>query len=76
MAENAENGKVVAGKVISTCHHSLLDFSCADGIHVWWCRVQECDKAIVRINPCTGVEEFLDGRSPWTIEDNLRPVIR
>lgn len=71
-----ENGKVVDGRVISTCHDSLLDASRADGVFVGWCQGQGCDKAIVRINPRTGTEEFLDGRSPWTPEDNLRPVIR
>lgn len=74
MADNAENGKVVDGKVISTCHNSLLDASRADGVFVGWCR--ECGEGIVRKNPRTGIEEYLDGQSPWTGDDDLRPVVR
>lgn len=32
-----------------------------------------CGQAIARLNPRTGVEEWLDGKSPYTSE-NLRPV--
>lgn len=74
MTEHTENGKVVDGKVVSTCHGCLTSLSRADGVFVGWC--QECNVAIVRINPRTGAEEFLDGRSPWTKEDNLRLVTR
>ena len=74
MAENVENGKVVDGKVMSTCHDSLLDASRSDGVTVGSCRV--CGDDIVRINPRTNVEEYLDGRSPWTVKDDLRPVVR
>jgi hypothetical protein len=70
----AENGKVVDGKVISTCHNSPLDASRGDGVLIGWC--QECGEAIVRINPRTNNEEYLDGRSPWTQEDSLRLVER
>lgn len=69
-----ENGKVVDGKVIPTCHDSSLDWSRADGVHVGSCR--ECGEDIVRINPRTHVEEYLDGRSPWTEQDDLRRVVR
>jgi hypothetical protein len=70
----AENGKVVNGKVISTCHNSKLDGSRGDGVSIGSC--QECGVDVVRINPRTGVEEYLDGKSPWTPEDNLRRVER
>ncbi len=74
MTENIENGKVLDGSVISTCHNSPLDASRGDGVSIGWCR--QCGTAIVRINPRTRVEEYLDGRSPWTEQDNLRPVLR
>ena len=47
--------------------------SFGDGTLVGSCSV--CSKEVVRVNPRTGVEEWLDGHSPWTTEP-LRPVRR
>ncbi|HMH70519.1 MAG TPA: hypothetical protein VK502_03895 [Candidatus Saccharimonadales bacterium] len=77
MTENTEssvNGKFIDGAVISICHNSKLLSSRADGVFVGSCQV--CYVDIVRINPRTNIEEYLDGNSPWTSEDNLRRVER
>lgn len=78
MSSNAENGKLVEidGKptVVSTCHNTQPGFSLADGVQLGTCR--ECGANVVRVNPDTGVEEFLDGASVWTTRTDLRPVNR
>lgn len=35
-----------------------------------------CSRAVSRKNPRTGVEEWLNGESPWTTRDDLEPVVR
>jgi len=59
--------------IVSPCHNAKIGFSLGDGVQIGSC--QECYKDVVRINPQTGVEEWLDGKSPWT-KGNLRPVER
>lgn len=55
----------------SPCHDARINAARSDGVMVGSC--DECGANVVRINPQTGVEEFLDGNSPWT-EKDLRPV--
>lgn len=56
---------------LSNCHNAQISSSRADGVTVGYCTV--CDEPVVRINPRTGVEEWLEGASPWSA-DSLRPV--
>jgi exosome complex RNA-binding protein Csl4 len=69
-----ENGSVVNGKVISTCCNSTLSSARGDGVSYGFCA--KCGDAVVRINPRTGVEEYLDGDSIWSGLDDLRKVVR
>ena len=55
----------------SPCCNARVDFSLADGVQVGSC--ETCGKYVVRVNPRSGAEEFLDGESPW-FEGDLRPV--
>lgn len=58
-------------EVISPCHGKVVYLALADGVLVGSCG--ECDAIVCRINPRTGVAEWLDGASPWT-EKALRPM--
>lgn len=55
----------------SPCCSKQIDSSRGDGVMIGSCRA--CGKSVVRLNPETGTQEWLDGKSPWTIEP-LRPV--
>jgi hypothetical protein len=57
--------------LLSPCHHVPLYAARADGVIVGSC--PKCDEDVVRVNPCTGRQEWLDGHSPWSSSD-LRPV--
>jgi len=59
------------GDILSSCHDAPLDTSLSDGVLVGSCR--ECGHNVVRVNPRTGVEEYLDGASPW-VYASLRPT--
>lgn len=56
---------------LSPCHQAKILCSLGDGVMIGSCEV--CHVCVVRINPKTGVEEWLDGNSPWTPLP-LRPV--
>ena len=58
-------------EMLSPCCSAKIDGSRGDGVMVGSCST--CGTDIVRQNPKTGVEEWLDGKSPWTDEE-LRPV--
>ncbi len=58
-------------ETFSPCHNVKLIASLGDGVLIGSCG--ECYKNISRVNPATGVTEWLDGKSPWT-EEPLRPV--
>jgi len=58
-------------KLLSPCCQVSIDSSLADGVLVGSC--SSCKKNVIRINPETRVEEWLDGKSPWTHE-TLRAV--
>lgn len=58
----------------SPCHSAKIDFSLGDGVRIGSC--SECEKNVARVNPRTGTEEWLNGRSPWDPRDDLVPVIR
>lgn len=55
----------------SPCCDAKIDASLGDGVLIGSCSV--CGKNILRLNPETGAQEWLDGRSPWTHEP-LRAV--
>ncbi len=57
----------------SPCCDASIGASLADGVLTGSCK--KCYKNVVRTNPKTGVEEWLDGQSPWTNE-KLRPTGR
>jgi len=56
---------------LSPCHQAEIWGSLGDGVFIGSC--SECFKDVKRLNPRTGVEEWLDGESPWSAK-NLRPV--
>ena len=63
-----------ASALLAPCHpEATIGSALADGVLVGTC--MDCLTMVVRINPKTGVEEWLDGRSPWT-EGDLRPTGR
>jgi len=59
--------------IVSPCCNASIGMTLGDGVQIGSCN--QCFKNVVRINPNTGVEEWLDGESPWT-KKNLRPVQR
>lgn len=56
--------KLVEGRARSEC--------CGAGVWIGSCSA--CGKSICRVNPRTGRQEWLDGASPWTTDDDLRPI--
>lgn len=58
---------------MSPCHEAKILFSLGDGVSIGCCGT--CHSNVVRVNPGTGVQEWLDGNSPWT-KRSLRPVER
>ena len=57
--------------LLSPCHQATLLASLSDGVLIGSCSV--CDEPVVRVNPCTGRQEWVEGHSPWT-RRALRPV--
>jgi hypothetical protein len=56
----------------SPCCGARLFASLGDGVLIGTCAA--CGVAAVRMNPKTGVDEWLDSKSPWT-DEPLRPVV-
>ncbi|MBI5044795.1 MAG: hypothetical protein HZC02_02615 [Candidatus Levybacteria bacterium] len=56
---------------LSPCCQASLDIGMADGVMVGNC--SKCHKHVTRINPKTGVAEWLDGNSIW-FKGDLRPM--
>ena len=67
------NTSTVERKLLSPCHNAPISVSLADGVLVGSCSVGDCDKSVVRVNRRTGLQEWLDGSSPWT-RNTLRLV--
>lgn len=61
-----------ASKHLSPCHSAGIDFSLGDGVMIGSCGV--CQQDVCRVNPQTGQHEWLDGESPWSSRDDLRPM--
>jgi hypothetical protein len=59
--------------IASPCHDAKILLSLGDGVLIGSC--ESCGDSVVRRNPRTGVEEWLDGQSPWTTSA-LRTVDR
>jgi hypothetical protein len=57
--------------VVSPCHDAVLDGSLGDGVLIGNCN--SCGEEVSRMNPRTGVSEWLDGNSPWS-QRALRPI--
>ncbi len=57
--------------LLSPCHDAIIDSSRGDGVTIGSCSI--CYENVVRLNDRTGLQEWLDGASPWTTEE-LRPV--
>ena len=58
-------------KLVSPCHQATIGSSYGDGIMIGHC--SECKTNVVRLNPRTGMQEWLNCNSPWTSE-NLEPL--
>lgn len=56
----------------SECCDAPILASLGDGVLIGSC--SGCGKNVIRKNPRTGALEWLDGRSPWTHDDDLRPA--
>ena len=59
-------------EIVSPCHGLALFASLSGGIMIGNCQI--CYSTIVRNNPETGIEEWLDGKRPW-FRKRLRKVI-
>ena len=57
--------------LLSPCHWAVVYVSFQDNVRIGRCVF--CGKGVVRINPETRNEEWLDGKSPWT-KEKLRLV--
>lgn len=55
---------------ISECCGRIITASLGDGIIVGFC--SQCQKPVCRMNPRTGVSEWLDNESVWSTRDDLR----
>ena len=55
---------------VSPCCNATIHSSLSDGVLVGHC--SKCLENVIRVNPRTRLEEWLNGKSPWTEED-LRP---
>lgn len=58
----------------SPCCNASVGASLGDGVLLGSC--SKCFEVVVRKNPRTGAVEWLDGESPWTSRDDLRPVAK
>jgi hypothetical protein len=56
---------------LSPCCQAAIWTASGDGVLIGSC--SSCGQSVIRRNPHTGREEWLDGHSPWT-SGNLRPV--
>lgn len=56
---------------VSPCCNAPVNGSLGDGVLIGSC--SKCDESVVRLNPKTGIQEWLDGHSPWT-QTPLREV--
>lgn len=66
------NNQIPAGVgLLSPCCLSTIGGSLGDGVLIGFCT--KCFASLTRVNPRTGVAEWLDGESPWT-QGNLRPI--
>lgn len=52
------------GSPSSPCCGASIDASRGDGVWIGSCSA--CGANVIRINPRTGRQEWLDGASPWT----------
>lgn len=57
--------------LLSPCCLANIGGSLGDGVIIGSCT--KCYKQLTRVNPTTGVAEWLDGKSPWAQED-FRPI--
>lgn len=57
---------------LSPCCNKQILASRGDGVFIGFCA--GCKKNVARVNPRTGKKEWLDGASPWTKKDDLRPM--
>jgi hypothetical protein len=67
MAQNAQKEQ----ERLSPCCQTTIWTASGDGVLIGSC--SSCGQAVIRRNPRTGREEWLDGHSPWTRND-LRPI--
>ena len=66
-----KGGNKMGRELLSPCCNVLIVASLGDGVVIGIC--SECGKDVIRLNPKTGQQEWLDGNSPWT-DKALRPV--
>lgn len=57
---------------VSPCHQAPISASRGDGVVIGSCST--CGAAVCRLNPRTGVSEWLGAESPWSQRDDLRPM--
>lgn len=58
--------------LLSPCHATTLGAALGDGVYYGMCK--ECFTPIIRLNPKTGEQEWLDNEPPWTNKE-LRKVV-
>ncbi|MBU0531561.1 MAG: hypothetical protein ABIG32_01255 [Candidatus Uhrbacteria bacterium] len=56
----------------SPCCNATIDGSLGDGVLIGSCA--KCGQSVCRVDPKTRKAEWLDGESPWTDRQNLRPM--
>lgn len=68
------NNQLPAGSsLLSPCCLANIAGSLGDGVLIGSCA--KCFVSLTRVNPRTGVAEWLDGKSPWSQEDfRFRPI--
>lgn len=59
-------------RVFSECCSAVVYLTLGDGVLLGHCGT--CNANVCRVNPRTGQNEWLDGASPWTARDDLRPM--
>jgi hypothetical protein len=69
--DNRPTHILVKRKLVSPCCNARISASLADGVLTGSC--DKCHKDVIRRNPETGQQEWLDGQSPWT-KAKLRKV--
>lgn len=58
--------------IVSPCHRAVISSALSDGLLVGYCG--ECNEPVVRRRTQSGIDEWLDGRSPWSDEGYFTPV--